>query len=149
MKQQTPKNNQMKLPHEVFAMVNGAPDVNSRVAILQEYSTFGIRTILQLNFKEKIRLDLPEGAPPYNIDEGVPGLQARHFEKAICDLKRLVPNSGVSVLKKERVFINLLETLYPADARIVIAAKDKVLTQLYDSLTEATVRKAFPTLLSD
>lgn len=147
MKKQTAKNNQTKLPHEVFTLVNEAPDVNSRVSILQEHATFGIKSLLQLNFKENVKLDIPEGSPPYKEDEGAPGVQTRHFENVIYDLKKLLPNSGVTRIKREKLFINILETLHPSDAKILIAAKDKILTKLYSSLTEATVRKAFPNLL--
>jgi hypothetical protein len=147
MKQQTAKNNQIKLPHEVFDLVNAAPDVNSRVAILQEYSTFGIKTLLQINFKSNLKFDLPSGTPPYNQDKGAPGIQTRHFEKVIYDLKNLVVGSTVSRIKKEKLFITILETLHPRDSEILIAAKDKTLVKMYSSLTEATVRKAFPNLL--
>ena len=49
--------------------------------------------------------------------------------------------------KKEVTYIKLLESLCAEDAKIVIAVKDKNLKGLYRTLTEATVRKAFPTLL--
>ncbi len=51
--------------------------------------------------------------------------------------------------KKEITYIKLLENLSAEDAKIIIAVKDKNLKGLYKTITEATVRKAFPTLLGD
>lgn len=149
MKQQTPQHNQVKLPHEVFAMVTEAKTIDERADILQKYGTFAIKTILQANFKESVVFALPDGEPPYRKQHDVVGLQFRHIEKAIYDLAYLVKGSKKNIpqVKREKLFITLLETCHPEDAKILIAMKDKKLTELYPKLSEATVRKAFPTLL--
>ena len=149
MKKQTPKNNRTKLPHELFQLCEEAEGVPERVKLLQDHATFGIKTLLQANYKEGVEFDLPEGTPPYQEDEAVAGNQARHFEKLVKQLRHLVKQSPLPALKKETVYIKLLESLCAADAKIVIAVKDKNLKGLYKTLTEATVRKAFPTLLGD
>ncbi len=143
----TPKNNRTKLPHEVFALCEEAKNVKARVEILQSESTFGLRTLLQANYLKDLEFDLPEGDPPYRVSEAVPGNQARHFEKLVKDLKHLVKQSPLSKFAKESKYIRLLESLSAEDAKIVIAVKDKKLKSLYKSLTESTVRKAFPNLL--
>lgn len=146
-KKPTPKNNRTKLPHELFQLCEEATSVSDRVKLLQEHATFGIKTLLQANYKEEIEFDLPEGTPPYKEDEAVPGDQSRHFEKGIKQLKYLIKQSKLSAYKKESIYIRLLESLSAEDAKIMIAVKDKNLKGLYKTLTEATVRKAFPTLL--
>lgn len=143
----TPKNNTTKLPHELFQLCEEADSVSERVNLLQEGGTFGIKTLLQANYKEEVEFDLPDGTPPYKENEAVPGNQHRHFEKAIKQLRYLIKQSRLSAYKKETIYIKLLESLSAEDAKIVIAVKDKNLKSLYKTLTEATVRKAFPTLL--
>ncbi len=143
----TPRNNRTKLPHEVFALCEEAKSVKERVSILKEESTFGIRTLLQANYLKDLEFDLPEGDPPYRVNEAVPGNQSRHFEKVVRDLKHLVKQSPLSKLAKESKYIRLLESVSAEDAKIVIAVKDKKLKSLYKSLTESTVRKAFPNIL--
>jgi hypothetical protein len=147
MKEQTAQHNQVKLPHEVFELVSAAKNINERVEILQKHSTFAIKTILQANFKPTVVFDLPEGIPPYRKDEGVAGLQVKNIEKVIYDLKYLTKTATVNKIKKETIFIRMLETCHPKDSEIIIAMKDKKLNELYKGITEATVRKAFPNLL--
>ena len=149
MKKQRPKNNRTKLPHELFQLCEEADGVPERVALLQQHATFGIKTLLQANYKESVVFDLPEGTPPYKENEAVAGDQRRHFEKLIKQLRHLVKQSTMSSYKKETIYIKLLESLCGEDAKIMIAVKDKSLKGLYKTLTEATVRKAFPTLLGD
>lgn len=60
----------------------------------------------------------------------------------------IVQNKGLPRFKKEITFINILESVHAEDAKILIAMKDKTLEKMYHGLTEACVRKAFPTLLN-
>ena len=147
MKKKTAKHNITKLPHELFQLCDEAENVAERVKLLQEHGTFGIKTLLQANYKEEVEFDLPKGVPPYKENEAVAGDQRRHFEKHVVQLKHLIKQSPMTSFKKEVTYIKLLESLCAEDAKIVIAVKDKNLKGLYRTLTEATVRKAFPTLL--
>ena len=144
---QTPKNNRTKLPHELFQLCDEADGVSGRVELLQQHATFGIKTLLQANYKEGVEFDLPDGTPPYKENQSVPGDQARHFEKLVKNLRHLVTQSTMSSVNLEIMYIKLLESLSAEDAKIMIAVKDKNLKGLYKSLTEATIRKAFPALL--
>jgi len=148
-KKLTPKNNRTKLPHELFQLCEEAEGVPERVKLLQEHATFGIKTLLQANYKEEVEFDLPEGTPPYKESEAATGDELLHFEKAIKQLKHLVKQSPLSAYKKETIYIRILESLSAEDAKLMIAVKDKNLKGLYKTLTEATVRKAFPTLLGN
>lgn len=143
---QTPQQNKIKLPYEVFDLCEKATTVAERVQILQDNATFGIKTLLQVNFREDLVFDLPEGTPPYKESSAVPGTQSRHFEKLVYDLKNLIKGSPLSGIKKQTIYINLLESLSAQDAKIVIAVKDKNLKSLYKTLTESTIKKAYPTL---
>jgi hypothetical protein len=136
-----------RLPHETFEAVEESNNVKDRVKILQDNATFALKTILQVNFREDITFDFPEGAPPYKKDEGVLGQQVQSIEKAIKQLKHIVSqNKRVDKIKKEKILIRLLETVYYKDAEVLIAMKDKDLKSLYKNLTLSTVKKAFPTL---
>ena len=147
-KNQKPNKHVQMLPHETFECVAKASTVDKRIKILQENATFALKTILQVNFRDDITFDFPEGKPPYKPDEmTVPGFQLRSIEKGIKLLKNCVSqNTKIPNIKKESIFIRLLESVHPKDAEILIAMKDKDLKSLYKGLTLATVKKAFPTL---
>ena len=46
-------------------------------------------------------------------------------------------------MKKENMFIQMLEGLHESEARLVIAAKDKRLHQVYKGLSKDVVKEAF------
>ena len=144
----TPEKNIDKLPYEVFELVSKANNVKDRVKILQDNSTFYLRTILQANFNPNILFDLPDGAPPYTPDPMPAGKQVSHINRVIKNLKFLVKGgSRLNRFQKESKFIKVLETLHAEDAKVFIDMKDKNLSKSWKGLTEATVRKAFPALL--
>jgi hypothetical protein len=147
MKKQTSKKFVTRLPHETLEKIEKAKTVKDRVEILQEDSTYALKTILQVNFREDITFDFPEGAPPYKKDKAVEGQQYRSIEKSILQLKNLVSqNKRVPNFKKEAGLIRLLESVHPKDAELLIAMKDKDIKSLYKGVTLATVQKAFPNL---
>lgn len=135
------------LPHEVLEKIAQTKATKTRISILKNNSSFALKTILQANFRDDIKFDIPEGTPPYKPDEGITGNQLQHIDKAITTLKHLLTtNKSIENVKKESMFINLLETVHAKDAKILIAMKDKTLRELYPGLTENIVEKAYPNL---
>jgi hypothetical protein len=137
------------LPHEVFKKVALAKTPAARVKLLQENESFSLKTILQGNFDSRIKMDLPEGAPPYNKDKAPAGLQMARIDGAIKMLGNLIVGNSLSKIRKEMLFVQLLESIHAEDAEIVIAMKDKTLSDLFPCLTAKLVRQAFPTLLPE
>ncbi len=135
------------LPHEIFEKVSLAKTPAERAKILQENESFSLKTILQGNFDPKIKIDLPEGAPPYRKDQAPAGLQMTRIDNAIKMLGNLVVGNRLPKIRKEMLFVQLLESLHEQDAEIIIAMKDKTLTDLFPALTIKLVEKAFPNLI--
>ena len=52
-------------------------------------------------------------------------------------------NDSLSALRRETMFIQMLEGLHPEEAKIICLVKDKNLTQTYN-LTQDIVAEAFP-----
>jgi hypothetical protein len=137
-----------KLPHEVFALLETTKKISERISILQDNASYSIKTILQASFQENIIFDLPEGAPPYTASTIPAGMQRSSLKKQVEMLPRLlVGYDRIDKMKKEMLFIRLLEDVDAKDAEILIAMKDKKLTKLYPLVTVGLVRKSFPTLL--
>ena len=136
------------LPHEIFQAVQDAKTKAERVSLLKNYSSFATKTILQLNFDDRIKLDLPTGAPPYRDDEAPAGLARAPINKQITILTKLVPSNTMPRMKKESLFIRCLEGLGSKDAKTIVAAKDGELTKIYSKVTKAVVKEAFPNIVS-
>lgn len=140
-------------PHEVFGALEKMDSFHDRVAFLQAKQSFSIRTILQCNFTPSIVLDLPDGSPPFERDVLPVGNSMGRVDKAVKVLGQLiapngVPTKGLSRMKKETRFIQLLESVYEKDADVIIAMKDKALSKMYPALDLTLAKAAFPNIFS-
>jgi hypothetical protein len=134
-------------PHEVFESLEQSKNKQERIEILRNGSSLALKLILQCAFDDSVILDLPTGAPPYKQDTGPLGLQQTPLKQAIQILPRLTKsNTRIDNFRKEKLFIQLIENVYPKDALIILAAKDKKLHKTYPLVTKSLVREAFPDL---
>jgi hypothetical protein len=138
------------LPHEVLELVDKTKGHQPKMALLQEHSSFALKTLLQINYLSEIEFDLPEGAPPYVSDENPAGYNCTRINNSIRILAQLVKsNKRIGKAKKEIRFTQFLESVHSKDAELIVACKDHALTKLYPSITKSVVRKSFPTLRID
>ena len=64
--------------------------------------------------------------------------EAKHFYQFIQG-----GNPGMNAIRRETMFINILEGLHPLEAEIVAACKDKRLGEVY-KVTKEIVAEAYP-----
>jgi len=137
------------LVSEVFSMVEKAKSKDEKVAILRKNNFLALIALLQLCYHPGKKLLLPEGTPPYKKEEDKP--IGYHQTTLTLELKRFYiwidPNVNVPRLKKEALFIEMLEGLHYTEADALCAAKDSRLTSIYPSLTEDLIREALPDIL--
>lgn len=134
-------------PHEVFGGLEKTSSKEQRLQWLRDHDSVPIQIICKFAFDPGAKLDLPEGAPPYKTDRSPLGLQPSPLKLAIQMLPRLtVENTRLDRFRKEKLFIQLLETAYPKDSLVIIVAKDKKLHEMYPLLTKALVAEAYPNL---
>lgn len=121
--------------------------VNDKVALLQQNASDPIFIILKYAFDPNIKFILPDGAPPYKPCEFLD-----QESRLYSELRRLYlfvegGNPNLTKVKREYLFIQLLESIDKQDAELLVAVKDKKLP--YKGLTSAVVKKAFPGLLPE
>lgn len=139
------------MPHEVFANAQKIEDRDERIVYMKRNAYRQVKTILQLAYNDNIKLDFPEGAPPYKENE-----ETRFPIVSIKNVFKNIGNCTVQAkygkLRKERWFIGMLESLSSEDAKILVAAKDGKLSTFankkYSKITKKLVRDTFPELLS-
>jgi hypothetical protein len=134
------------IPH-IFQSVQVAPK-KQKVNVLRNFANTHVKEILYHGFNPKIKFLLPEGTPPYvfrGVPEGFPTTLYPEVRKfyIFCE----GGGANVTQIRREAIFIQLLETIHPDEAKIVIAMKDKKLDELYDTITYDIVREAFPDML--
>jgi hypothetical protein len=138
------------MPHEIFTNIQNIEDRDQRVAYLKRNAYRQIKTILQLCYNDRVQLDLPEGAPPYQENEETK-FPISSISRVFLNIGNCTKQAPYSKIRKEKWFIGMLETLSAEDAKILIAAKDGTLTTFgnkkYSKITKSLVRDTFPEIL--
>ena len=144
-----------------------------KVEVLQRYGDPSLKAVFIWNFDETIETLLPEGEVPYgsNIeDETQSGSLSGKIDDAVGKMSEMGSaslgsqdqgqtsirkefqkfynflkggNPGMSSLRRESMFINILQGLHPLEAEILILVKDGKLTDKY-KITKENVSEAYP-----
>jgi hypothetical protein len=136
--------NARPLAHEIFTQVNNAKDKPLKIEVLRKHDSQGLRQILKAAFDPKIVFDVPEGIPPYMANEAPAGTDHTSLLDEVRKLYLFIKGgSTIPKIKKETLFIQMLEALHKDDAEVLINIKDKKLNLVYKGLTENAVKEAF------
>jgi hypothetical protein len=129
---------------EVLERTSGMTSRADRIRMLQENDSPALRAILQGAFDPNIVWLLPEGEPPYKPNDLPDQHNAllREFRKFYLFVEGGNPN--LKQTRREFLFIELLETLDPKDAKLLASVKDKHIP--YPGVTSDVVLEAFPGL---
>lgn len=130
---------------EILEKVSKLKSEEEKIALLRANNTVALQTILKGAFDPGIIWELPEGVPPYKPNDLV---DQQHRFYAECRKMYLFIKGGhnnLTPLKRERLYIELLESIDPADANLLIAIKDKKMP--YTGITLKLINKAIPGLI--
>jgi len=133
---------------ETFELISKAQTREEKRQVLTDRDNFATRALLQLNYHPDVKWHLPPGTPPYTpgqIADSTPN--SLHFE--VKKLEYYVDPSphDIPLLRRESMFVQLLERLDPIDAKLILAVKDRKLS--YRGLTYKLVRDTWPDLLPE
>ena len=144
----------VKLPpnpfiHEILELVSEQRTKVKRVEILQEYRDDSLTAILIWNFDERVQSAVPEGVVPYKENEVPVGTDHTSLRREWKTLYHFIKggNDSLSSLRRESMFIQLLEGLHPKEAEIICLVKDKELESVYPKVTLDVVKQAFPDIV--
>ena len=136
---------------EILGMVQAASTRAERIELLKKHNCLALRDILKGGLDESLVWILPKGEPPYKKDEKQPiGLSPSTLQKQSPRLRYFVaggPGERLTSSRRERIFINVLESIHPREAELLIAVKDRQLKKLYPCLTKQLVEAVFPNLI--
>lgn len=115
--------------------------VKEQVAFLcNECNSTPVRSLLRMAISPNISFLLPAGDPPYKESElDEPGLFVGFIRKLY-----IFTNEGPTNIKparREFLFVELLQSISPEDAKLLLLIKDK---KLPEGLKPTAVKKAFP-----
>ena len=159
--------------YEVLEAASKQRTKAKKIEVLKTYAHDSIMAVLIWNFDESIVSLLPEGDVPYGNtreDNSVTGSLSDKINDAVGMMRESGSsslgsqdqgkasirgeytkfynflkggNNGLSGLRRETMFINILEGLHPLEAEILVLVKDKKLTDRY-KITKDIVGAAYP-----
>ena len=159
--------------YEVFDAASKQRSKAKKVEVLKRYAHDSIMTVLIWNFDETAVSVLPPGDVPYGTnreDNSMTGTLSDKINDAVGKMAEMGSNSlgsqdqgkstirkeyskfynfvkggndSLSNLRRETMFINILEGLHPLEAEILVLVKDKRLTDKY-KITKEVVSEAYP-----
>ena len=140
----------VKLPpnpfiHEILNLVEEQKTKAKKIDILREYRDDSLTAILIWNFDDSVISAVPEGQVPYKENEVPVGTDHTSLRREYKHLYNFVKggNDGISSLRRETMFIQILEGLHPEEAKVLCLVKDKSLQSKY-KVTYEIVREAYP-----
>ena len=131
--------------HEILELASKQRAKAKKVEVLQKYENDALKTIFIWNFDETVISVLPVGEVPFNKNEVPVGTDHTSLRREYKHLYNFVKggNDGLSGLRRETMFIQMLEGLHPEEAEILCLCKDKRLGDKY-KITYDVVKQAFP-----
>ena len=149
-KKTTTRKPRVKLPpnpfvHEVLDLMNSQRTKAKKIEVLKEYEDPALKAILIWNFDPTAISVLPEGPVPYKENEVPVGTDHTSLRREWKNLYHFVKggNDSLSALRRESMFIQMLEGLHPEEAKIICLVKDKDLESAY-KITYDIVQQAYP-----
>ena len=144
----------VKLPpnpfiHEIFELVSEQRTKAKRVEILKEYRDDSVTAVLIWNYDERVQSAVPDGQVPYKENEVPVGTDHTSLRREWKTLYHFIKggNPSLSNLRRETMFVQLLEGLHPKEAEIICLVKDKELESEYPKVTLEVVKLAFPDIV--
>ena len=131
--------------HEILTKVNNKKDKKGKVEVLKRYDTNELRMFLKGAFDSKLEWLLPEGTPPYKPNEAPVGTEHTWLKQEVKRMFHFLKggNPQLSQMKRDNMFIQMLEGLSKEEAELLIWAKDNELNKHYKGLTANLVKEAF------
>ncbi len=138
--------------HEILEAVDSERVKAKKLEILRTYGDDSFKMVMIWNFDETVVSMLPDGPVPYqpvegdvqaNREQGIP--QRTTIRNSARQFYRFVKggDDAMNKIKRESVFINILQTLPEPEAEILVLVKDKLLTTKYN-ITKELVAEAYP-----
>ena len=134
-----------KLIYEIIDLVRKQKTKKEKVDILKANESWALKDILRGTYDLRVQWNIPEGQPPFrpSREESVPGNLLRENTKFRYFVKG-GQGDTLPKVKREAMFLGLLEGIHPKDAELVIAMINKTAIA---GITKPIIEEAFPGLL--
>ena len=138
--------NSRLLISEILRKVSNAKTKKEKIELLQKHNSPALRQLLIWNFDESVVSMVPEGEVPYTPNDAPVGTDHTRLEQEYRGFYRFVKDGADKLpnLRRETLFVQLLEGLSAEEAELLCLVKDGNMTSKYKRITKAVIQEAFP-----
>tara|TARA_R100000951_G_C2588167_1_gene164119 strand:+ start:180 stop:614 length:435 start_codon:yes stop_codon:yes gene_type:complete len=132
---------------EYLEKVSKAKNKADKIKLLQEQNhNWPLKDLLRGTFDDAVEWLLPAGTVPYEpaADNSHPSNWTQHNKKLAYFVKG-GQGEKMNTIKREKMFLDILETVHPRDAELLAGMINKKLP--IKGVTKALVKEAFPNLI--
>ena len=117
-------------------------EINSDPKSIEKYKDdAALKMIVEYAFDPNKKWILPEGDPPYTPAPEPLGMTPTNMFNEVRRFY-VFQRADLTPLKRESLFISLLEGVHPTEAEVLIAVKDQTLHKKYPKITRKLVTDA-------
>jgi len=129
---------------EILASISKLSTSEEKINALRNNASQALYTVLKGALDPSIKWLLPEGAPPYKPNDLVDqqGVFYNEYKKLYLFVEG--GNPSLKQTRREYLFIQLLESLDPKDAELLVYTKDKLFPY---NISRDEIEAAFPGLI--
>ncbi len=133
---------------EVLQKVSNAKTKAEKIDLLRQFKSDTLISILIWNFDESVVSMIPEGPVPYEKNDAPKGTEHTMLEHEGRLLFHFVKggNDSLAQMRREQMFIQMLEGLHQDEAEVVCLVKDGLLGKKY-KITKNVVAEAYPEIV--
>lgn len=136
-----------KMTSQIFATADAISDINDRVEYLRNNASQAVKELINVNFNPEIKMLLPEGRPNFlEGDDKPPTYDDASLNYEVRRLYLFVEGGSPNLtdLKRETLWIELLNSLHGDEADDLTHMKDRTLHKKYKNITHEVCHLAFP-----
>ena len=117
-------------------------EINNDPKAINNYKDdFLLKVVFAHSFLPNYKCILPEGEPPFKPAAEPIGMTPTNLFNE-CKRFYVFAREDLTAIKREGLFISLLEGIHPSEAKILIAMKDQTLHKMYPKVTWKLVSDA-------
>ena len=133
---------------EILELVHKQRSKAKKIQVLKEYRDDALTALLIWNFDPSVTSALPDGPVPYTPNDVPEGTDHTSLRREWKNLYHFIKggNDELNNIRRESMFVQMLEGLHPKESDLICLVKDKELTKKY-KVTFEMVKEAYPDIV--
>lgn len=124
---------------ELLAEINKNPELLTNPKYRQN---MGLVLLFKYAYLPELKFLLPNSTPPFKPSPEPVGMTPTNLLSEVRKFNKFTAQRELPQVTREKQFINLLESIHPTEAEVLIAVKDQNLAKVFPNISKEAVEAA-------